>query len=215
MHSYQKAHEFSSQYLGPENRVSQNLKGIYDTAKETITKKLSKIKKDEKLRKGVNTQKAKETKEKKDFIKKKTPLADRRPPTDSRSNMKKSFGGTGTNFRDKDLDRQEGNKNVLQKPGQTNERTVHDGLPKIDRRQNTLDQGIESKRSDSRDDRHGNGSGSGPHQDDSHSHGMRKQNDKSREDRDRIAAKWDGMLSSKMDDSDRGDPDEMVEEPSE
>lgn len=191
------------------------MKSIYDTAKETITKKLSKIKKDEKVKKGVSSQKARETKEKKDYIEKRIPLAGQRAGMESRGKLKKSFGSSAANFREKDQEKPSANKNVLQKPGLIAERNINEGLPKIDKRQNTLDHGVESKRSDSRDDRQGNGSGSGPHHDESHSHGMRKMNDKSRDDRDRNGAKWDGMLSSKMEDSDRGDPDEMVEEPSE
>jgi hypothetical protein len=194
--------------------VSQNLKKVYDTAKDTIQKKLTKLKKEDKSKKGESAQKAKEIKEKKDFILKRTPLAEKRPPTDSRAKIKPHMGSSSANVKDKDGDKPEGNKNVLQKPG-LGATLGNDGLPKLDKKPNAMDHLQETKRSDSRDERQMNGSASDRLQNDSHSH-LRKLPDKGRDERDRRNnPQWDGMLSSKMEDSDRVDPDEMGEEHSE
>jgi hypothetical protein len=211
---YQKAYDFSYQYLGQENHVSQNLKKVFDTAKDTIHKKLSKLKKDEKVKKGAATQKNKEVKEKKDFILKRTPLNEKRTPTESRAKMRPHMGSSSATIKKDDGERHENNKNVLQKPG-LGMAVVNEGIPKVDRKQHSGEAVPETKRSDSRDDRLINGSASDRQQNDSHSN-IRKSPDKGRDERERRGnPQWDGMLSSKMEDSDRGDPDEMGEEHSE
>lgn len=214
LRSYQKAYDFSYQYLGHENHVSQNLKKVFDTAKDTISKKLNKLKKDEKFQKVANVQKNKEVKEKKDYILKKTPLNDKRPATESRPKIRPQLALSSAKVKKEEQEKSENYKNVLQKPGK-NVAVVNEGLPKVDKKHLLTEAIPESKRSDSRDDRMMNRSASDKMANDSNSH-MRKANDRGRDERDRRAnPQWDGMLSSKMEDSDRGDPDEMGEENSE
>jgi hypothetical protein len=192
MRTYEKAYEFSNTYLGPENHVSQNLKKVLDTARETIEQKLHKIKKDDRIAAEVASKKETLKGARKEYQIKNSALATKKnQPTESQKKLRPSAASKTPAAQE--------TTNNLQKPRGA-DRIENEGMPQRDKKAAHPDYRMDSKRSESKEDGAMNRSGA---------EGM--QND--RGDRDNPAKKnWTGLVSAGGDDSDHQDPDEMGEE---
>lgn len=196
MKTYQKAFDFSSNYLGANNQVTKNLRNVLDTAKTTIEKKITKNKKEDpqaKQAKKVNMNKT----AKKEFLIKNSAL------------VEKKASGPVPRKREVSPPR-----NKKESKPQIAPQRVKSGNSKNKTHTKQADFAVESHGTDSNQEmNHVNKSSSEQPLNDSnaniskskfHDRGSEKESKKE----DRGPMGWDRMISNRGDDSDKGDPDD-------